>query len=228
MYNHRHHSPFYPIFRSFEFSPETTPQLWEASKIALKKKGDQWLRNPKADNEGIPFGRAFHAQCAAYLGQGELVEEVVNSMADRVYPSLFMSLGPDGKIFNFDGNGAFPDIINRSIAFSLNGTLDLLRSMPPGWKEGSIHGILVRGQIRIESLEWDQTKGTLNLELISSVSQQIRIRMPVNRSIYSMKITKGAATIDNSENGSNARKVTLPADRKVKIEIHYDTEKKPL
>ena len=43
-----------------------------------------------------------------------------------------------------------------------------------------------------------------------------------------MKITKGAATIDNSENGSNARKVTLPADRKVKIEIHYDTEKKPL
>jgi alpha-L-fucosidase 2 len=228
MYNHRHHSPFYPIFRSFEFSPEATPELWEASKVALKKKGDQWLRNPKADNEGIPFGRAFHAQCAAYLGQAELVEEVVNSMADRVYPSLFMSLGPNGKIFNFDGNGAFPDIINRSVAFSLNGTLDLLRSMPPGWNEGSISGILVRGQIRIERLRWNQTKGVVELELISAVNQKITLRMPVNRSISSIKITKGEAAIENSETGPNARKVTLPAGSKVKMEIHFDTERKEL
>ena len=58
-YNHRHHSPFYPMFRSFEFSPETTPELWEASKIALKKKGEEWLHNPKSDWSGIPFGGHF-------------------------------------------------------------------------------------------------------------------------------------------------------------------------
>ena len=171
-YNHRHHSPFYPLFRSFEFSPETTPELWEASKKALAKKGDQWLRNPDSDWSGIPFGRAFHAQSAAYLGWGNIVEEILNGYADRVYPSLHMSLRPDGDIFNFDGNGAYPDIVNRSIAFSLNGTLDLLRSIPPGWNEGSISGILVRGQIRIDNLKWNQAEGVINLEMTSSINQQ--------------------------------------------------------
>lgn len=227
-YDHRHHSPFYPLFRSFEFSPETTPELWEASKTALKKKGDQWLRNPKSDNAGIPFGRVFHAQCAAYLGQGELVEEIVNCMADRVYPSLFMSLGPNGNIFNFDGNGAYPDIVNRSLAFSLNGTLDLLRSIPPGWNEGSISGILVRGQIRIDNLKWNQVSGVLNLELTSSVNQQIILRLPASRNINLLKVIKGAVTVEKSDKGANTRKVTLPAGRKVKMEIQYDTEREAL
>jgi hypothetical protein len=227
-YNHRHHSPFYPLFRSFEFSPETTPELWEASKKALAKKGDQWLRNPDSDWSGIPFGRAFHAQSAAYLGWGNVVEEILNGYADRVYPSLHMSLKPDGNIFNFDGNGAYPDIVNRSIAFSLNGTLDLLRSIPPGWKEGSISGILVRGQMRIERLQWNQDKGVVNLELTSSVNQQINLRLPASKQITSIKVIEGAVTIDSSDKGENARIVILPAGNKVKMEIKYDTERQTL
>ena len=221
-YNHRHHSPFYPVFRSFEFSPETTPKLWKAAKVALQKKGDLWLRNRRADWWGIPFGRAFHAQSAAYLGQGDVVDEIVNSMADRVYPSLHMSLRPNGGIFNFDGNGAFPDIINRSLAFSLGGTLDLLRSVPPSWPTGSIRGILVRGQIRIDRLQWNQIKGIVDLELTSSIAQQITLRVPASKSIDTLKIIEGAAKVDASVRGPNARKVTLPADRKVRMEIHYD------
>jgi len=221
-YNHRHHSPFYPVFRSFEFSPEATPKLWEAAKAALKKKGDQWLRNEQSDWWGIPFGRAFHAQSAAYLGQGDVVDEILNSMADRVYPSLHMSLRPNGQIFNFDGNGAFPDIINRSLAFSLKGTLDVLRSVPPSWLEGSIRGILVRGQIKIEYLQWNQTKGVVNLELISSIDQQITLRVPGSKRIDALRIIEGAVTVNASAQGENARKVSLPADKKVEIEIHYD------
>ena len=160
--------------------------------------------------------------------RGKLVGEIVNSMADRLYPSLFMSLGPDGKIFNFDGNGAFPDIINRSVAFSLNGTLDLLRSIPPDWKEGSISGILVRGQIKIDRLQWNQTSGVINLDLISSIAQKIKLRMPVNRSINSLKIMDGSATVDAYESGSNIRTISLPAGRKIKMVINYDTERKTL
>jgi len=223
-YNHRHHSPFYPVFRSFEFSPETTPKLWKAAKVALAKKGVHWLRNRRADWWGIPFGRAFHAQSAAYLGQGDVVEEVLNSMADRVYPSLHMSLRPNGGIFNFDGNGAFPDIINRSLAFSLDGTLDLLRAVPPSWKEGSIRGILVRGQIKIERLQWNQTKGVVNLELTSSVAQQITLRVPGSKSITALKIIEGPAKVNTSAQVRNARKVTLPADKKVRLEIRYNAD----
>ena len=223
-YNHRHHSPFYPVFRSFEFSPEATPKLWKAAEVALGNKRVVWLRNRRADWWGIPFGRAFHAQSAAYLGQGDVVDEIVNSMADRVYPSLHMSLRPNGGIFNFDGNGAFPDIINRSLAFSLGGTLDLLRSVPPSWPAGSIRGILVRGQIRIDRLQWNQIKGVVDLELTSSIAQQITLRVPASKSIDAVKIIAGAAKVAASAKGPNARKVTLPADKKVRMEIRYDAE----
>jgi len=221
LYNHRHHSPFYPVFRSFEFSPDTTPELWEGARVALEKKGAHWLRNPSADWAGIPFGRAFHAQSAAYLGRGDVVEEVVNSMADRVYPSLHMSLRPNGGIFNFDGNGAFPDIINRSLAFSWDGTLDLLRSVPPNWREGSIHGILARGQIEIEHLRWNQTTGVVILGLTSAVTQEITLRLPGSKSIDAFEVVEGSARVQESPRGSNARQVSLPAKEKVTLEIHY-------
>jgi len=223
-YNHRHHSPFYPVFRSFEFSPEATPKLWKAAKAALDRKRVAWLRNPKADWWGIPFGRAFHAQAAAYLGQGDVVDEIINGMADRVYPSLHMSLRPKGGIFNFDGNGAFPDIINRSLAFALDGTLDLLRSVPPSWLSGSIRGILVRGRIRIDHLQWDQITGGVHLELTSSIAQQVTLRVPRSKSIDTLKVMTPAAKAGKSAKGPNARTVALPADRKVTIEIRYDTE----
>ena len=221
-YNHRHHSPFYPIFRSFEFSPDATPKLWKAAEVALAKKGEQWLRNPRANWAGIPFGRAFHAQSAAYLGQGELVEEVLNGMADRVYPSLHMSLGPNGKIFNFDGNGAFPDIVNRSLAFSLNGILDLLRSIPPGWRQGSIRGILARGQITVDLLQWNQDTGLITLELTSSVAQEITLRLPAYKRIEALKALEGASKIAASPRGANARRVALPAGKRVGLEVRVE------
>ncbi len=225
-YSHRHHSPFYPVFRSFEFSPETTPKLWKAAEVAMEKKGAQWLRNSKANWAGIPFGRAFHAQSAAYLGQGEVVEEILNSMADRAYPSLHMSLGPNGKIFNFDGNGAFPDIINRSLAFSLDGTLDLLRSVPPSWSKGSIRGILVRGQIEIDRLQWDQGASVVTLELTSAVAQEITLRLPGVETIDAIEVIQGTAEIEASPRGINARQVSLSANEKIKMEIRYASSRK--
>ncbi|MBC8869496.1 MAG: glycoside hydrolase N-terminal domain-containing protein [Planctomycetes bacterium] len=219
-YDHRHHSPFYPLFRSFEFSPKATPELWEAAKTALAKKGEQWLRNPRADWAGIPFGRSFHAQSAAFLGQGEVVEEILNSMADRVYPSLHMSLRPNGGIFNFDGNGAYPDIVNRSLAFSLKGTLDLLRSIPPGWRRGSIRGILARGRITIDHLQWDQDKGVIHLELTSAVKQEVTLRLPGR--MDALKVVRGSAETGTSSHGTGARKLTLPAQEQIGLEIRTE------
>ncbi|MBM4093230.1 MAG: hypothetical protein FJ276_28040, partial [Planctomycetes bacterium] len=218
-YNHRHYSPFYPVFRSFEFCPEATPELWRAAEVALQKKAQQWLRNPGADWAGIPFGRAFHAQSAAYLGQGTVVDEIVNSMADRVYPSLHMSLRPDGHIFNFDGNGAFPDIVNRSLAFSLAGTLDVLRAVPPSWTKGGIRGILVRGQIEIHHLQWDQSAGIVNLELTSGFGQEITLRLPGWETVDSVRVVAGPAEVQPSPRGANARQVVLPAQQRVTLQI---------
>ncbi|MFA6174219.1 MAG: glycoside hydrolase N-terminal domain-containing protein, partial [Kiritimatiellales bacterium] len=166
VYGHRHLSPFYPLFRSFEFSPEGTPELWKAAGVAFEKK--RAARSVSRDWPGIQLGEALLAQSAAYLGRGDIVEEILKGMTDKLYPSLFMYL-PTRKYFSFDGVGAYPDIINRSLAFALDGTLDLLRAVPPGWRKGVISGILVRGQIRIDRLQWDQDSGAIDLELTSAI-----------------------------------------------------------
>ena len=135
-----------------------------------------------------------------------------------------MSLKPNGGIFNFDGNGAYPDIINRSLAFSLNGTLDLLRSVPPGWSKGSIRGILARGQITINHLQWDQTTGVIQLELISGIDQEITLRLPGAKTLDVLKVIKGSVKIKESSQGTNARQVILPSKKKVKLEIRYTSK----
>lgn len=220
VYSHRHLSPFYPLFRSFEFSPDATPELWKAARVAFEKK--RAARGVSADWPGIQFGEAMQAQCAAYLGSGEIVGEKLQSLTDKLYPSLFMYLNPTRKIFSFDGVGAFPDIINRSLAFALDGTLDLLRAVPPDWRKGVISGILVRGQIKIDRLQWDQDERTIHLELTSAISQKITLRLPASAAISSLKIIEGAAQVKASERGPNARDLTLPAKETVKIELHYD------
>ncbi len=226
LYNQRHHSPFYPVFRSFEFTPEKTPQMWKAAQKALEKKDSNWLRKRGAtDWGGIPFGRAFHAQSAAYLGDGERVEVCLNHMTDRLYPSLFMKLQArgGGQVFNFDGLGAYPDIVNRSLAFSLDGTLDIFRSIPPSWTEGSISGILVRGQIQIDRLQWDLTKGVMQLEMTSRVKQEIALRLPKVKSIESIEVIDGDAKVKKSENSTAARMLILPADKRVVLTIKIKT-----
>jgi hypothetical protein len=150
-----------------------------------------------------------------------VVEEVLNRMADRVYPSLHMSLRPRGGIFNFDGNGAFPDIVNRSLAFSLAGTLDLLRSVPPSWQEGSICGILARGQIRIDRLAWDRPAGDIDLTLTSGVAQAMTVRLPPTSRITSLKIIAGKATQKEIPGRPNCRELVLPANEASRARITF-------
>jgi len=225
VYGHRHLSQFYPLFRSFEFSPEGTPELWKAASVAFEKK--RAARNVSGDWPGIQFGEAMQAQSAAYLGRGDLVGEKLRNLTDKLYPSLFMYLNPTRKIFSFDGVGAYPDIINRSLAFALDGTLDLLRAVPPDWRKGVISGILVHGQIKIDRLQWDQNEGAIHLEMTSAIPQEITLRLPASAAISSLKVIEGAARVETSERGPNARSLTLPAKETVKIELRYDG-KQPL
>lgn len=221
-YNHRHHSPFYPIFRSFEFTPEKTPDLWKASINSYDKKVSLWLR-AGTDYPGIPFGRSFNAQCAAYLGRGDGVGENLNAMADRTYPSLFMSIGPGGNSFGFDGLGTYPDIINRSLAFALNGTLDLLRSVPPDWETGSISGIRARGQLKIHRLVWNQKEGRVELEVTSGIAQKITLRLPCSKAVHEVRVISGKVTVSPAAT-ANAREVLLPQNQPVRLTINFDPD----
>ncbi len=214
-YGHRHHSHLYPVFQSFEFTPEKHPRLWGAAKKAT-------LAKIAANGEQSSFGRMQAGMAAAYLRMAEAAYGRLAIMAIKksMYPSMITSHEPNGEILNTDGNGSIPELLNMMLFFSWPGRLDLLPALPDALPTGTITGILARRQIRIDRLTWNKPAGTIHLELTSETDQTITLRLPNSEKIKELEVTTGGAKVKPAS-APNARLLTLPAGRKVTVEIQF-------
>ena len=223
-YNQRHHSHFLPLYQFCEFDRDRTPALWKASEVAFEHKVQQWLRRAKGSNSNhITHGMMNQGQCAARLGRGDVVYEVLSRMATRryLYPSFMISYWPGLKGFGFDSVGTIPDVVNNSLVFSWDGVLDLLPALPSQWPKGSISGVLARGQIRIDRLAWDRPPGRIDLTLTSGIAQTITLRLPPVSRITSVKVIEGKATVKDLPGRPNRRELALPAGQAVRVHITF-------
>ena len=215
-YSHRHCSPLYPVFQSFEFTPEQTPELWEAARRATRKKIE-------ADEGNSSFGRMQSGMAAAYLGMAEEAYRQLSVMAigKSMYPSLITSHEPGQRIFNVDANGSIPELLNMMIVFSWPGRLDLLPALPKALPRGILTGIMARGRIHIDRLEWNRPEGRIDIELTSRIAQTITVRLPAGTTITSAEVTDAGAAIEESDDGPNCRRLALPAGRAVRLRIEF-------
>jgi hypothetical protein len=221
-YNQRHHSHFLPLYQFCEFDRDLTPKLWKASGIAFEGKVKGWLRRVKGSNSNhITHGMMNQGQCAARLGRSDVVGEVMARMATKkyIYPSFMISYWPNLRGFGFDPVGTIPDVVNNSLIFCWDGVLDILPALPAEWPKGSISGVLVRGQIRIDRLAWDRPGGKVDLVLTSGRKQDITLRLPVGVRMISAKITHGPARLTAVPEAPNKRKLTVPAGKAVGVEL---------
>lgn len=180
-YNHRHYSHLYPIFQSYEFSEEKTPELWEASKVALEKKLEHWLYNPHTDTSS--HGRMHAGLSAARFGMGDTVWDILRMMAagGAIYPSMMTAHFDHYHVFNVDANGAIPELIHQLLLFSFQGRLDVLPALPNALMQGKINGTLCRGQIYVNELAWDlQEKKKIEITITSKKDQELLVRIKRN------------------------------------------------
>lgn len=221
-YNQRHHSHMLPLYQFCEIDRDATPDLWKAAGIAFEGKVRGWLHREKGSNSNhITHGMMNQGQCAARLGRGDVVYEVLARMAtDRyLHPSFMIGYWPNCKGFGFDPVGTIPDVINNSLVFAWDGVLDLLPALPAQWPRGSISGLLARGQLRIDRLAWDQPAGRIDLRLTSGVAQAITVRLPPGSAIKSMKVEGGAE--EEVAVKTNCGKLLLPAEKPVRALITF-------
>jgi hypothetical protein len=216
-YRHRHLSHLHAAYEATgELTPEGTPEVWKAAQEATR-------RRINADGEQSSHGRSHMGLAAAYLRLAEEGYGRVAIMAIRrsMYPSLMCSHEPNQQIFNVDANGAIPEIVNRMLVSSQPGLLDLLPALPAALPKGSIRGILARGQIGIERLEWDVPAGTVRVELTSGREQTLTVRLPNRERITSAAVTRGTATVRESPRGPNCREIALPKGEAVTLELGF-------
>ena len=173
---HRHVSHLYGLYPGSQISPSQTPELAEACKVTLNRRGD----------EATGWSRAWKINFWARLGDGDRALKLFRSLlapaayegcaaeycnAAGTYPNMLCAHPP----FQIDGNFGGAAGISEMLVQSNEGFINILPALPSEWSEGCIKGLKVRGGATID-LEWADGKAT-KVTITGGWKENIKLHM---------------------------------------------------
>ncbi|MCH7905775.1 MAG: glycoside hydrolase N-terminal domain-containing protein [Armatimonadetes bacterium] len=169
--NHRHSSHLYALFDGIPDEITDSPELQDAFKRVVEIKLD---RHWKESSGYMSFGVVQLGLVAASLGESELAYRCLTHLVNRYWLNNLASMHNHKSLFNMDISGGMPAVIIKMLVSSGPGRIQLLPALPKEWKEGTIEGVLCRGQIEIDRLYWNSDR--IELTITSKIDQVIDIQ----------------------------------------------------
>lgn len=190
--HHRHTSHLYALHPANSISPLTTPELANAAKKTLELRGD----------DGTGWSLAWKVNMWARLLDGNhaytLFRNQLRLTKDNdpkfgghggAYPNLFDAHPP----FQIDGNFAGTAGVIEMLLQSQNNEMHLLPALPDAWAEGTVKGIVARGNFLVD-INWKAGKIT-TAQIVSNNGGTCTIRANEPFEVESLKLKSKKSTI---------------------------------
>lgn len=164
---HRHVSHLWGLYPGNSISPLKTPDLAEASRISLET---------RAKNGGGHTGwsRAWLINLWARLNDPKIAESHVHRLLSHSTMENLLDVHPP---FQIDGNfGGAAGILEMLIQSQLGQVL-LLPTVPNGWEEGKLTGVVARGGFELE-FSWSRGKVNYPIQIISRNGNKLILAFP--------------------------------------------------
>ena len=169
-YSHRHSSQLYALYDGLDADFKADSTLIKAAKVLIGKK----MAFRRAENGGeMAFGLVQLGTAAAHIGDADDAEQVVKWLSSKYWTKGMGSYHNVKELFNTDISGGLPYLITQMLCSSAPGMVSVLPALPQSWKKGRVEGLLLKGQITLNSLNWEDEK--VDLVLTSGIDQSVKV-----------------------------------------------------
>jgi alpha-L-fucosidase 2 len=186
--HHRHVSHLYGLWPSDQITPAGTPELAQAARMTLERRGD----------DGTGWALANKACMWARLGDGDHALRLLTNLLRPVgqlgfdmqhggtYPNLFCAHPPFQIDGNLGGTAAIAEMLLQSHREreGEDYTVHLLPALPSKWRDGSVTALRARGGVEVD-VAWHEgalVSATLTRVAGADVPVRVRSRWPLQAS----------------------------------------------
>lgn len=148
---HRHASHLYALYDNAPAEIVTNA----AFTAAIKKTIDARMDFNENRSRTMAFGYVQNGLAACKLGDAARAERCLKLLNAKNWLEGGGSCHDWQNCFNTDISGGYPYLVSEMLVYADENGIKFLPAKPDSWRKGEIKGLLLRGNIVLESLSWE-------------------------------------------------------------------------